>query len=150
MKKRKLDITQIGDLTAAFKKWKNIYKTNLELEGCEDLETLGGTVFAFAHLIATRQTIITRFCDEKFIETITVPEMADALRNRNVCTFYIWFEIHFVVNEEKTRIENIVCADHTAALICFIDDRTMLPVVLTKLMKLNGAQFPMPYDFSSN
>lgn len=138
-------MTQVGDIPAAMKKWKGIIKKNPDMKCCRDLEALGGTVFAFAHLIETRQVIGTAFCDDKSAQKISVPEMAAVLRNKHACTFYIWsekddsvsFEAHFVYSQDKTKVISMVCADHTTGMIGFLTDFTMLPTVLSQLMKLD-------------
>lgn len=51
MKQQKFEVTQVGNITAALKKWKNILSKAPDIMRNADLEKHGGTVFAFSNLI---------------------------------------------------------------------------------------------------
>ena len=68
MKRNKQNITQIGNMNAAMKKWNEIASKGPDILRNKDFQNLGGIVFTHAHLKESRQTIGLMFFDEKNLQ----------------------------------------------------------------------------------
>ena len=157
MKRNKQNITQIGNMNAAMKKWNEIASKGPDILRNKDFQNLGGIVFTHAHLKESRQTIGLMFFDEKNLQDVRILDMANKLRNRHAGILSISslagnefnFEIYLVFNEEQTAIENIICVDFTVGMIYFLTEGSNLPTILKKYMNMN-TPYPTEPNFFGN
>ena len=144
MKQPKSCVTQVGDQAAALARWNELVSKGPAILKVPDFLEHGSIVFMCANLVETHHTIALNHFNEKNIKDVTIPEMADRLRDRHAGIFYIKsingdfdFQIYFVFNKEQTAVECIICVECKIGMIYFLDDFSILPTVLNKFMALD-------------